>query len=294
MRHRHSGLVGVENAVTCIGLGLSLLAVGLALHRRRRRRRTLDGDVRGHTASTRAMRTRPSRASMPSTETAAASDMPSRRPISPGLIPPGSLRHARTASSSSLHHSSTLVAAAAPIAAAVPAALAAGAPGLGDLDLQRPAVHFLTVELLDRRVRVFGRRHLDEAEPARAARALLHHDRRGLDLARLGEHFSKTIARRRKRQASDEQFVRHGTPPTETPAVKKHALEQRKQAPETGSDEEGGPQRTDDRTRPAEYDTRAFERLSKSGREESPLSSVAAKPAANSGERGGGAAADPL
>src|SRR6266480_4962329 len=119
--------------------------VGLVLHRRWRRLRTLDECVQGHTASTRAMRTRPSRASMPRTETAAASEMLSRRPISPGLIPPGSLRQARTAASSSLHHSSTLVATAAPVVAAVPAAaLAAGAPGLGDLDLQRPAVHFLT------------------------------------------------------------------------------------------------------------------------------------------------------
>src|SRR5439155_9696776 len=186
------------------------------------------------------MRTRPSRASMPRTETAAASEMLSRRPISPGLIPPGSLRQARTAASSSLHHSSTLVATAAPVVAAVPAAaLAAGAPGLGDLVLQRPAVHFLTVELLDRRVRIFGRRHLDEAEPARAAGLLLHHDRRGLDPARLREHFAKTFTRRRERQASDEQFVRHSAPPDEAPAVEIHALEQRKRAPERGSDEEG-------------------------------------------------------
>src|SRR5438874_7716212 len=139
MRHRHSGLVGVENAVTCIGMHLSLVAAdghceADDLHCRWRW--TLDECVQGHTASTRAMRTRPSRASMPRTETAAASEMLSRRPISPGLIPPGSLRQARTAASSSLHHSSTLVATAAPVVAAVPAAaLAAGAPGLGDLDL---------------------------------------------------------------------------------------------------------------------------------------------------------------
>src|SRR5437762_13331981 len=243
MRHRHSGLAGVENAVTCIGLHLSLRAAdghceAADLHRRWRR--TLDEGIQGHTASTRAMRTRPSRASMTSTEAAAPSDMPSRRPISPGLIPPGSRRQASTASSSSLHHASTLVATAAPVAAAVPAALAARAPGLGNLDLQRPAVHFLTVELLDRRVRIFGRRHLDEAESARAAGLLLHHDRRGLDPARLREHFAKTLARRRERQASDEQFVLHSAPPPyEAPAVKIHALEQRKRTPETGSDEEG-------------------------------------------------------
>src|SRR2546430_10028326 len=35
--------------------------------------------------------------------------------------------------------------------------------------------------------------------------------------------------------------------------------EQRNRAPETGSDEEGGSQRTDDRTRPQEYDTGALE-----------------------------------
>src|SRR5712691_2851129 len=51
------------------------------------------------------MRTRPCWASMPSIETAASSDMPSRRPISSGLVPPISLRQATTASSISLHHS---------------------------------------------------------------------------------------------------------------------------------------------------------------------------------------------
>src|SRR5712691_10604976 len=139
------------------------------------------------------------------------------------------------------------------VAAPVPAA--ARALGLGKLDLQRPAIHLMTVELLDRRLGLFGRRHLDEAEPARAIGALLHHDRRRLNPARLREHLAKTLARRRKGKTPDEQFVRHRAPPNVSPAMNEHALEQRKRAPETRSDEEGVHQRTNNRTRHDEYDT---------------------------------------
>src|SRR2546428_7643620 len=114
------------------------------------------------------------------------------------------------------------------VAPPAPVPATARARGLGEFDLQRPAVHFLTVELLDRGLRLFGRRHLDETEAARATGALLHHDRRRLNAARLCEHLAETLARRRKGQTPDEQFVRHRAPPNVSPAMNEHALGQRK------------------------------------------------------------------
>src|SRR5207245_11510224 len=114
---------------------------------------------------------------------------------------------------------------------------------------------FLSIDLVDVRCRLRGRRHLDEAEPARATGVLLHHDRRRFNPARLCKHFAKTIARRRKGQASDKQFERHRAPPNSSPAMNEHALEQRKRAPEARSDGQGVHERTNNRTRHGEYDT---------------------------------------
>src|SRR5207302_10956006 len=110
-------------------------------------------------------------------------------------------------------------AAAAPIPAAAPLAARARACWLGELDLERPAVHLLTVELLDRGLGLLGRRHLDEAEPARTARLTVRDDRRRLDPARLGEHFAQPLAGRRERQATDEQPLCHRPPPNKSSAI---------------------------------------------------------------------------
>src|SRR5438309_11878160 len=62
---------------------------------------------------------------------------------------------------------------AAPRSAAASSA-AAQARGLGDLDLQRAPVELLAVELLDGRIGLLGRRHLHEAESARAPGVTVH------------------------------------------------------------------------------------------------------------------------
>src|SRR6185503_13673651 len=114
-------------------------------------------------------------------------------------------------------------AAAAPAAAAIPTAPTAAAPaaaragGVGDLDLQGPAVHFLAIELLDGLGRLFRRRHLDEAEAARVAGVTVGDDGRRLDHARLGEQFAQTVRGRGKSETSDEELVSHDLPPVDLP-----------------------------------------------------------------------------
>src|SRR5256885_7162563 len=76
---------------------------------------------------------------------------PPRSPLFPSTPLSRSRRGRRRQARSST--SPYVVATAAPAAAAVPAVFAAGAPGLGDLHLQCPVVHFLVVELLDRGTR---------------------------------------------------------------------------------------------------------------------------------------------
>src|SRR5215470_417917 len=64
------------------------------------------------------------------------------------------------------------------------------AGGLRRLHRQPPPVHFLPIELFDRCVGPFARRHLDKAEAARMPGLAVHHDRRRLDDAGLGEHLT--------------------------------------------------------------------------------------------------------
>src|SRR5207253_8757787 len=68
------------------------------------------------------------------------------------------------------------------LAAASTPATAPGAARSGrirDLDLQRPAVHDLAIELLGRRVSILGRGHVDEAKaPPAAAITIRDHLRR--------------------------------------------------------------------------------------------------------------------
>src|SRR5207245_10539895 len=88
--------------------------------------------------------------------------------------------------------------------------------------------------------RLFTRPHPSEPDAPRPTGAWHLPVRRRLTAARLCEHLAETLARRRKGQTPDEQFVRHRAPPNVSPAMNEHALGQRKRAPETRSDEEGG------------------------------------------------------
>src|SRR3990172_2183694 len=83
---------------------------------------------------------------------------------------------------------------------------------------ERPAVHGLAIELLDRVGGLLGRRHLDEAESARATRVTIHHHCGGFDPAGRREHLTQPIVRRGEGKASDIKFMRHGKPPNRPPA----------------------------------------------------------------------------
>src|SRR2546429_8041816 len=108
-----------------------------------------------------------------------------------------------------------------PAAAAVPTAAptAARARRLGELDLQRPAIDLLTVELLDCGLGRLGRRHLDEAKPARAPGVTVRYDRGRFDPAGLSEQLPQPLAGRRERQASDEELLCHRAPPGRSSAI---------------------------------------------------------------------------
>src|ERR1700693_2518565 len=106
------------------------------------------------------------------------------------------------------------------------------------LDLERPAVHSLAIELLDRVGGLLGRRHLDEAESARATRVTIHHDCGGFDPAGPREHLAQPFVRRGEGQAPDINFIRHGKPPNRTPAGNGTLW---KTEPESRSGEEGDP-----------------------------------------------------
>src|SRR5438067_2508584 len=77
------------------------------------------------------------------------------------------------------------------------------------VDGQRATAELLAVELLDGRRRAFWRRHLDEAEAARAARVAVFDDRRVLDLAGLREHLAQFVAGRAEVKVPDVKFRAH-------------------------------------------------------------------------------------
>src|SRR5207245_2402134 len=97
-------------------------------------------------------------------------------------------RATRAGRSKALRMRTATAAAAATTAAAV---AAAGAGRLRALDLDGPAVDRRAVELADRLLGVFRRRHLDEAEAARAAGVAVGHHRRRLDIAGRGEDLAQ-------------------------------------------------------------------------------------------------------
>src|SRR5262249_31793069 len=97
-------------------------------------------------------------------------------------------------------------------AAATPAAApAAGARRLRALDLNGPAVDRRAVELADRLLGVFRRRHLDETEAARATGVAVRHHRGRLDVAGRGEDFAQTLIGGGEGQPADEKLDGHGT-----------------------------------------------------------------------------------
>src|SRR5262245_10821942 len=116
---------------------------------------------------------------------------------------------------------------------------AAKARGLGELHTQPPPIQLLAVELFDRRLGLFGRRHLDEAETARAPGLPVHYDCRRLNCTGLGEDVAEPLVRRRKRQASDGELLCHDPPSDEGLPRLKTLPGTRKTAPETGLVREG-------------------------------------------------------
>src|SRR5215510_4957431 len=99
-----------------------------------------------------------------------------------------------------------------------PSAPAPGRPGgARHFDLERPAIHGLPVEALDRLGGILGRGHLDEAKAPRAAGVAIRHHCGGFDRADSREQFAQPVLGRREGEASDEQFVGHGHPPNRSP-----------------------------------------------------------------------------
>src|SRR5262245_35369896 len=108
-----------------------------------------------------------------------------------------------------------LVAVPAAAAAAVAAAPAEAARSLGArtrlVDRQIAAAERIVVKLVDRLLRVFVRRHLDEREPARAAGGHIAHHLDRVDGAGRGEELLQLRLPRRERQVTDVEFPSHLT-----------------------------------------------------------------------------------
>src|SRR5437762_486634 len=138
---------------------------------------------------------------------------------------------------------------AAPATAAAPAAAAAAAGRLGLLDLNGPAVEAGAVQLADGLLGLFGRRHFDEPEAARAASVPVCHDARGFDRATRRERLAQTLVGGGEGEAADAQFDRRSKrslclclpTPVHDPELGRRSG--------TRPDGEEGSRRTDDRTR---------------------------------------------
>src|SRR2546426_1179715 len=99
------------------------------------------------------------------------------------------------------------------------------ASALGQLDLELTAIELVAVEARDRLVGLLGRRHLDEAEPARAAGVPIDDDRGGFYSAGLGKEFPETLRGCGERETADEELVCHCVSPRGSPAVRASPLE---------------------------------------------------------------------
>src|SRR5947208_852775 len=128
-------------------------------------------------------------------------------------------------------------------------AAAAAAGRLGLLDLNGPAVEAGAVQLADGLLGLFGRRHFDEPEAARAASVPVCHDARGFDRATRRERLAQTLVGGGEGEAADEQFDRHSKSslclclptPVHDPELGRRSG--------TRPEGEEGSRRTDDRTR---------------------------------------------
>jgi hypothetical protein len=80
---------------------------------------------------------------------------------------------------------------------------------LRDIDAERTAFEVLTVEVRQRLLSAFLRRHLDEAEAARAAGHPVKHQSNLADLATGGEALRNQIFSRVKREVANIQTIRH-------------------------------------------------------------------------------------
>src|SRR5688572_26121671 len=90
-----------------------------------------------------------------------------------------------------------------------PAGAGAIGLGLGDVHIQSPTVELAPVEVGDRLLSLFSRRHFDEAETARPASELVGHDVGREHGAGLREELAEPVPRGGKRNAAHEQFLRH-------------------------------------------------------------------------------------
>src|SRR5215813_4399899 len=81
--------------------------------------------------------------------------------------------------------------------------------GIRHLDSDAATIQLATIELGDRVLRFFGRRHLDETEATRLTRKPVCDHRRGQHVARLREEFPQAFAGGGVRETADIQLGRH-------------------------------------------------------------------------------------
>src|SRR5438876_5586832 len=112
-----------------------------------------------------------------------------------------------------------------PALPAAPAALtlepatapAAARRRIGGLDPDLAAIDFLAVELRYGLLGILRRGHLDESEAPGLSGAPIRHHAAALDAAHGGEHLTQALTRCGKGETSNEQLVRHDTPPNFLP-----------------------------------------------------------------------------
>src|SRR5262249_39690691 len=96
------------------------------------------------------------------------------------------------------------------ITAAAPAAAVPPRRGwLGDLDLQRPPVELIAVELSNRLIRCLGRGHLRETETTRAPGVTIGDDRAFVDALDRIEERTESLGGGVEGKAADEKLLTH-------------------------------------------------------------------------------------
>jgi hypothetical protein len=89
------------------------------------------------------------------------------------------------------------------------AAAAASRAILGDVNAERTTLEILTIEIVEGLLRTLLRRHLDEAEAARAARHPIQHQGNLANLAARGKPLLDEIFGGVKREVTNVQTIRH-------------------------------------------------------------------------------------